>query len=123
MLDERNTSKSNDELVEEIVELQLRLDEAEETLNAIRNGEIDAIVTPHGSDGPQVYTLESADYLYRVLVQEMSEGVATLTNDGTIFYSNTQLASMFQVPLEHITDQRLSDFILPEDLETYQSYF
>ena len=74
------------------------MDEAEETLNAIQNGEIDAIVTPEGSDGPKVYTLESADYLYRILVQEMNEGVATLTYDGTIFYSNAQLASMLQIP-------------------------
>ena len=49
-------------MIKENFELQSRLDEAEETLNAIQNGEIDAIVTPQGSDGPKVYTLESADY-------------------------------------------------------------
>ncbi len=68
------------------------MDEAEETLFAIQNGEIDAIITPQGSDGPKVYTLESADSLYRNLVQEMNEGVATLTIDGTIVYGNSQLA-------------------------------
>lgn len=121
ILDEQeNGAKSKDEL---IVQLQLRLEEAEETLNAIRNGEIDAIVTPDVSGGSKVYTLESADYLYRVLVQEMSEGVATLTNNGTIFYSNTQLASLLQVPLAEITGHILNDFIIPEDLETYQTIF
>ena len=99
------------------------MDEAEETLNAIQNGEIDAIVTPQGVDGPQVYTLESADYLYRNLVQEMNEGVATLTYDGTIFYSNAQLASMLQIPLEKFTGQKLNNFILPKDLETYHAIF
>ena len=39
--------------IELILELQSRLDEAEETLTAIQNGEIDAIVAPNGSDGPQ----------------------------------------------------------------------
>ena len=53
----------------------------------------------------------------------MSEGIATLTKDGTIFYSNAQLASMIQVPLEKITGQRLNDFILSEDLETYKDIF
>ncbi len=115
--------KTNDELIHQIVELQSRLDEAEETLSAIQNGEIDAIVTPQGDDGPQVYTLESADYLYRNLVQEMSEGVATLTYDGTIFYSNAQLASMLQIPLEKFTGQKLNSFILPKDLETYHNIF
>ena len=84
----KNESKTKDELLKEIIELQSRLDEAEETLFAIQNGEIDAIVTPNGTDGPKVYTLESADSLYRNLVQEMNEGVATLTSDGTIIYGN-----------------------------------
>jgi PAS domain S-box-containing protein len=116
-------SKTKEELIKENDELQSRLDEAEETLSAIQNGEIDAIVTPQGVDGPQVYTLESADYLYRNLVQEMNEGVATLTYDGTIFYSNAQLAAMLQIPLEKFTGQKLNSFILPKDLETYHAIF
>ena len=47
-----------------------------------------------------------------MLVQEMNEGVATLTNDGTIFYGNEQLASMLQFPLEKIMGKRLNDFII-----------
>jgi signal transduction histidine kinase len=120
---ENFASKSKEELVKELVELQFRLDEAEETLTAIQNGEIDAIVTPDEGEGPQVYTLESADYLYRILVQEMSEGVAILTNDSTIYYCNTQLSSMIQVPLEQIAGLRFNDFILPEDLGLYQAIF
>jgi len=116
------TSKTKDELVKENVELKLRLDEAEDTLNAIKNGEIDAIVV-NNDDGSKVYTLESVDYFYRVLVQEMSEGLATLTYDGTIFYSNAKLASTLQIPLEEIIGQKLIDFIHPEDLEIYQAIF
>ena len=123
MSNKPDESKTKEELKQEIVELQSRLDEAEETLSAIQKGEIDAIITPQGVDGPQVYTLESADYLYRNLVQEMSEGVATLTYDGTIFYSNAQLASMLQIPLEKFTGQKLNNFILSKDLETYHAIF
>ena len=115
-------NKTNAELVKEIRELQLRLQEAEDTLNAIQNGEIDAIVT-QGPENPAVYTLEGADYLYRGLIQEMSEGVATLTSDGTIFYSNAQLSSLIQMPLEQISGKKLKDFILPNDLETFQAIF
>ena len=103
-------------------ELQLRLEEAEETLNAIQNGEIDAVVT-QGLEDSKIYTLEGADYLYRGLVQEMSEGVLTLTSDGTIFYSNAQFASYIKIPLEQITGHRLADFILPEDMKTFQTIF
>ncbi len=118
MSSEKSELEKKDKL---IVELQSRLDEAEETLFAIQNGEIDAIITPQGSDGPKVYTLESADSLYRNLVQEMNEGVATLTTDGTIIYGNSQLASMLQLPMEKLIGQRLNDFILYGDREIYNS--
>ena len=123
MVTEQIPSKTNDELVNENIELKSRLDEAEQTLNAIQNGEIDAIITPQGSDGPKVYTLESADTVYRNLIEEMGEGVATLTNTGTIFYANAQLASMLQVPLDKIIGLRFNDFILPEDLGIYWAIF
>ena len=122
MLD-KNKSKSKEELLNEISGLQLRLDEAEETLFAIQNGEIDAIITPQGTDGPKVYTLESADSLYRNLVQEMNEGVATLTIDGTIIYANSQLASMLKLPMEKLIGKRLTDFIITKDKETYPTIF
>ena len=116
-------SKNCDELLNEIFELQSKLDEAEQTLTAIQNGEIDAIITPEGSNGPQVYTLKSADTLYRNLIEEMGEGIATLTNTGIIFYANAQLASMLKIPLDKIIGLRFNDFIPTQDLEDYQTIF
>ncbi len=123
MVTEHIPSKTNDELVNENIELKSRLDEAEQTLNAIQNGEIDAIITPQGSDVPKVYTLESADTVYRKLIEEMGEGVVTLTNTDTIFYANAQLASMLQVPLDKIIGLKFNDFILSEDLGIYWAIF
>ena len=123
MVTEDIPSKTNNELIKENLDLQSRLDEAEQTLNAIQNGEIDAIITPEGSDGPKVYTLESADTLYRNLIEEMGDGVATLTYDSTIFYSNAQLAAMIQVPLDKIIGIKLTDYIIQEDIVTYQNIF
>jgi PAS domain S-box-containing protein len=120
MSDKHYKSEQKDEL---ILELQSRLDEAEQTLTAIQNGDIDAIVAPNGSDGSKVYTLESADSLYRNLVQEMNEGVATLTYDGIILYSNTKLASMLQIDMNEIIGLSINDFIIPKDLEKYQTIF
>jgi PAS domain S-box-containing protein len=120
MSDKHYKSEQKDEL---IFELQSRLDEAEQTLTAIQNGEIDAIVAPNGSDGSKVYTLESADSLYRNLVQEMNEGVATLTYDGIILYSNTKLSSMLQIDMNEIIGLSINDFIIPKDLEKYQTIF
>jgi hypothetical protein len=44
----------------EVMRLRARLAEAEETLNAIRNGEVDAIAVD-GPHGQQIFTLQSAD--------------------------------------------------------------
>ncbi len=118
MIDE-SSQKDKDEL---IVELQSRLDEAEQALNAISNGEIDAIVRP-GIDGSQIYTLDSADSLYRNLVQDMGEGVATLTFDGTILYANKQLACILHIPLEKLPGKRFNDFILPQDMGLYKNIY
>ena len=49
---------TREDLLERIRDLQDRLDEAEETLQALRNGEVDAIVAS-GPDGDRVYTLRA----------------------------------------------------------------
>jgi PAS domain S-box-containing protein len=95
-------------------ELQERLDEAEETLRALRSGEVDAIVAA-GPEGDRVYTLKGADEAYRVMVQGMAEGALTLTLDGLILFSNEQFANMLQVPLERVIGSRVQDLVAPED--------
>ncbi|MFH0810417.1 MAG: PAS domain-containing sensor histidine kinase [Pseudomonadota bacterium] len=81
----------------EIEEMMERLREAEETIAAIRGGEVDALVV-----GDQVYTLKGADRAYQVLVEAMSEGAATLAADGTILYCNRRLAEMLGLPIEKV---------------------
>ena len=49
---------STERLLAEIERLRGRLDEAEATLAAIRNGEVDALVVA-GPQGDQIYTLRS----------------------------------------------------------------
>jgi PAS domain S-box-containing protein len=77
----------------DIEELRARLQEAEETLDAIRNGDVDAVVVG-GPSGQQVYTLENADKPYRVLIEQMQEGAVTLGQDGSILYCNDRFATM-----------------------------
>jgi two-component system phosphate regulon sensor histidine kinase PhoR len=45
-------------------ELRLRLEEANDTIEAIRSGQIDALVVK-GDEGHQLYTLKTADQTYR----------------------------------------------------------
>ncbi len=97
-----------EDLLERIRELQERLDEAEETLRALRSGEVDAIVAS-GPDGDRVYTLKGADEAYRVMVQRMAEGALTLTRDGLILFSNEQFASLLGIPLERVIGSSIQD--------------
>ncbi|MBA2272227.1 MAG: hypothetical protein H0W20_16785, partial [Chthoniobacterales bacterium] len=50
---------THEQLQEEIADLRIRLSEAAETIEAIRNGEVDAILG--GSEGDRVFTLKGAD--------------------------------------------------------------
>jgi hypothetical protein len=60
-----------------VSELRARLAELEETLRAIRSGEVDALVVSEGSR-ERIYTLQGADHVYRIMVEAISEGAATL---------------------------------------------
>jgi signal transduction histidine kinase len=91
-------------------ELRMRLAEAEEMLQAIRQGEIDALVV-EGTGGSQVYTLHSADEPYRHLVEEMQEGAVVLTPRGDILYSNARFAALVGEPLESVLGSRIDRFL------------
>lgn len=67
--------------------------DAEETVRAIYQGAVDAVVV-HGRNGPQIVTLSGADEPYRVLVDRMSDGALTMSDDGTLLYVNSRLAEL-----------------------------
>ena len=102
------------DLLERNRDLQSRLDEAEETLRALRNGEVDAIVAA-GPEGDRIYTLQGADEAYRIMVEEMGEGAITLSLDGLILFSNKHFAAMLRRPLERVIGEHLEVFFVPED--------
>lgn len=105
-----------------IRELRLRLTEANETLAAIRSGAVDALVV-HGPKGPQVFTLKGADHAYRLLVEAMSEGAATLDARGRILYSNARLAEMLATPLEKVLGASFLDFVNVSARLAFSQYF
>ena len=98
--------------VREIDDLRLRLREADETLDAIRNGEVDAIVV-NSPDGTQIYTLENADKPYRLLVEQMQEGALTLNAAGRILYCNQRFATLICKTTDEIVGAALTDFAAP----------
>ncbi|MDB4946063.1 MAG: two-component hybrid sensor and regulator [Labilithrix sp.] len=104
----------------EIAELRARLEEAEDTLEAIRSGQIEALVisTP---TGPRVYTLEGADHRYRRLVETMNEGALLVSKAGLVLYANAAFAAMVAAPLEAVSGRHLADFVDPASRAAYEA--
>ena len=101
--------------------LRARLIEAEDTLRAIRQGEIDALVV-EGADGSQnqVYTLHSAEEPYRTLVEQMQEGAVVLTGRGEILYANARFATLVGEPLESVVASRIERFVDPSERADFE---
>jgi PAS domain S-box-containing protein len=117
---QRPRSRPCSRLIRENGLLRARLEEAEETLQAIRSGEVDALLIS-GEQGDQVFTLKSADYAYRLLIEEMNEGALTVTRDGLIMYANRRFAEMLKTPLEQVIGSVIHAWIAPANQPIVQA--
>lgn len=97
-------------LLGRLEEAERALQEANETLDAIRNGEVDAVVVG-GPAGQFVYTLENADRPYRVLVEQMKEGAVTVSGDGLILYGNQSFRTLIKRPMEELVGTSLFNYV------------
>jgi len=106
---------------DELASLRMRLAEADETLRAIRDGEVDALMGP-GKQGRQVFSLAGADHAYRMLIEAMNEGALTLTTEKTILYANECFARMVKCPLEQVTGGSFRRFLSAADGATLRAH-
>ncbi|MEI9809151.1 MAG: PAS domain S-box protein [Bacteroidota bacterium] len=114
------STTTQEDLLSEMKELRLQLQEYEDTIQAIRTGQIDALVVNNGADH-QLYTLRSADQTYRVFIEKMKEGAVTLNKEEIILYSNSQFASMVNLPLSEVIGVPFIDFVPDEFKEAFLS--
>jgi len=103
---------------DEVIELKRRLGEAEETLRAIRDGEVDALLVD-GPKGEVVYTLTSADYPYRLMIDEMSEGAVSVSPDSYILYSNRNFAHILGLTDANTSGVPFGEYVVPEQREQF----
>jgi two-component system cell cycle sensor histidine kinase/response regulator CckA len=87
-----------------------RMHEAEETLRAIGAGEVDAFVISD-EKGQRVFTLSTADRLYRMFVENMRDGAATLSPDGLILYANQRLTELLSRTKEQMVGSSFATFV------------
>ncbi|GAB4007305.1 hypothetical protein GCM10028808_10810 [Spirosoma migulaei] len=117
-----SASKTYEQLVAENESLRWQLEEANETIQAIRTGQIDALVV-EGEDGHELYTLKTADQTYRIFIETMNEGAVTLNRDGLILYSNSTFALMVDLPLSKVIGLSFDQFIAPDSREEFDALF
>ncbi|MCE7063807.1 ATP-binding protein [Dyadobacter sp. CY326] len=118
-----NNQKTYEELLRENEELRAHLEEATETIHAIRSGQVDALVVKNPEGEHQLFTLKTADQTYRVFIEKMNEGAVTLNHQGLILYCNSMFASMIDMPLSKVVGLHFSEFIPKAFKEIYFDLF
>jgi PAS domain S-box-containing protein len=81
-----------------VTEREEKDDDAEATVDAIRNGSVDALVV----GGEEVVMLDSAQRFYQAAVDRMQQGVVIVDAQGTITYANQRMASLLGTPRERL---------------------
>ena len=84
--------------------------EAQETIEAIRRGEVDAFVM-----GETVVTLNNARDPYQLLADRIHQGAMTLSSRGRIVYANARLVRLLGVPAERLLGTALESYVVPAD--------
>ncbi|MDX6504267.1 MAG: two-component system, cell cycle sensor histidine kinase and response regulator CckA, partial [Gaiellaceae bacterium] len=87
-----------------------RMRQAEDTLRAIGAGEVDAFLISD-EHGRRVFTLSTADRLYRMFVENMRDGAATLSTDGLVLYANQRLAELLSCSKDELVGSPFAKFV------------
>ncbi len=103
-----------------IEDLRSKLREAEETLDAIRNGEVDAVLVKNAGTS-KIFTLVNADRPYRFLIEQMKEGALTLSKDGVILYGNRRLGEILGTPLENAVASNIKRYLSIDDTRRFET--
>jgi two-component sensor histidine kinase/PAS domain-containing protein len=82
-------------------------EDAAETVQAIHQGGVDAVVVMRNLEGPQVILLHGAEEPYRVLVESMSDGALTAGTDGIVLYVNDRLCELTGYPAGQLVGRQI----------------
>ena len=72
-----------------------------------------------GPEGEVIYTLTSADYPYRLMIDEMNEGAVSVSPDSFILYSNRNFADILGLTEANISGVPFGDYIVPSMREQF----
>lgn len=114
-----NDKPSAENLIAENAELRARLEEMEQTLRAINEGEVDAVIVT-GSGGDRVFSLSEAENLHRLMVETMNEAGLAITPDGMIIFCNNRACGILCLPRERLIGSDLGQFVCTSDADRFR---
>jgi len=121
-LNQNYAPKSSQDYEKELADLRYQLQVAEDTIDAIRTGSVDALAI-QDNGVTKIFTLEGAEQTYRILVENMSEGAVTLNQEGLILYANAHFAQLVQLPLSEVIGTPFHRFLYREYLPMFEQVF
>ena len=101
----------NHALQDEIQSLRARLEEPEELQRAISEGDLDALVMPVSEEDLMVFTLNSADQAYRILMETANEDVVIVDAEFKITYAGKRLINKTGYSQEEVIGRSWLDFV------------
>jgi two-component system CheB/CheR fusion protein len=113
-----NTTENYNDLLQELEQTRIQLQEANATLDAIRSGEVDALLLEN-EKGRGLVAIKSLNQTYCLFIEKMQEGALTIGSNGVILYSNSAFASIVNLPLDKVTGTPLINFIPAEYKDTF----
>ena len=106
-----------------IEELENRLQDAEHLIDAIKSGEVDAFAFSRGTEEPEIFTLQSGDFAYRILVENINEGALNLSEDKLIVYTNSSFCELLGLSYDQVIGRRITEFLDPTQHTLFQQIF
>ena len=107
-----------EEASQKITELENKLLDANNLINAIRHGEVDALLMNKNGKA-DVYSLESIDFTYRVLVEKIGEGALSISKEGLILYCNSYFSDLINIPISKIVGSYFWSYL--SNAKTYET--
>lgn len=95
-------------------------EELKDIVHAIRRGGVDALVMEDGQSS-KVVTLKEEEHPYRLIVEAVNDGAATLDGKGTILYANARFAEILGVSLDKIVGTNVKSYLSSTESEKLEN--
>ena len=109
-----DNNKHIESLLKEIAALKEELFESNSIVEAIKVGDVDALVV-NNNGIPQLYSLETADYTFRLLIEKFRQGALSISRNGLILYCNDYFSELVGAPSEKIIGNYLQEYFNNSD--------